>query len=88
MPWRDTDIQIEGPAVGDFQKLFLTPGRDRRAQNFPKVNTSRTEGRGECPGEGAGQLPGGGQQAHFYYVYSRHHLCREFALYDKCLFCP
>ena len=23
MPWRDTDIQIEGPAVAEFQKLFL-----------------------------------------------------------------
>jgi cardiolipin synthase A/B len=24
--WRDTDIQIEGPAVAEFQKLFLTHG--------------------------------------------------------------
>ncbi|MCK7513979.1 MAG: hypothetical protein MZV70_64835 [Desulfobacterales bacterium] len=23
LPWRDTDIQIEGPAVAEFQKLFL-----------------------------------------------------------------
>jgi cardiolipin synthase len=23
MPWRDTDVQIEGPAVAKFQKLFL-----------------------------------------------------------------
>lgn len=23
IPWRDTDIQIEGPAVAEFQKLFL-----------------------------------------------------------------
>jgi len=23
MPWRDTDVQIEGPAVGEFQKLFF-----------------------------------------------------------------
>ena len=23
MPWRDTDVQIEGPAVAEFQKLFL-----------------------------------------------------------------
>lgn len=23
LPWRDTDVQIEGPAVADFQKLFL-----------------------------------------------------------------
>jgi cardiolipin synthase len=23
MPWRDTDVEIEGPAVAEFQKLFL-----------------------------------------------------------------
>ena len=23
IPWRDTDVQIEGPAVAEFQKLFL-----------------------------------------------------------------
>jgi cardiolipin synthase len=23
MPWRDTDVQIEGPAVAEFEKLFL-----------------------------------------------------------------
>jgi len=23
MPWRDTDVQIQGPAVAEFQKLFL-----------------------------------------------------------------
>ena len=23
MPWRDTDVQIEGPAVAEFQKLFI-----------------------------------------------------------------
>jgi len=23
MPWRDVDVQIEGPAVAEFQKLFL-----------------------------------------------------------------
>lgn len=23
IPWRDTDVQIEGPVVAEFQKLFL-----------------------------------------------------------------
>ena len=23
LPWRDTDLQIEGPVVAEFQKLFL-----------------------------------------------------------------
>ena len=27
LPWRDTDVQIEGPAVAEFQKLFLETWR-------------------------------------------------------------
>jgi cardiolipin synthase len=33
LPWRDTDIQIEGPAVAEFQKLFLDTWQK---QNGPK----------------------------------------------------
>jgi cardiolipin synthase len=28
MPWRDTDVQIEGPAAAEFQKLFLDTYQD------------------------------------------------------------
>jgi cardiolipin synthase len=43
MPWRDTHVQIEGPVVAEFQKLFLDTwekqGGERLpdAQYFPKV---------------------------------------------------
>lgn len=35
LPWRDTDVQIEGPAVAEFQKLFLTTWSK---QNGPKLS--------------------------------------------------
>src|SRR5512143_2450074 len=34
LPWRDTDVQIEGPAVAEFQKLFLDTWQK---QNGPKL---------------------------------------------------
>jgi cardiolipin synthase len=43
MPWRDTDVQVEGPAVAEFQKLFLDTwskqnGPELSARNYyPKV---------------------------------------------------
>jgi cardiolipin synthase A/B len=37
MPWRDTDVQIEGPAVAEFQKLFLaTWGKQKGATLSPR----------------------------------------------------
>ena len=30
MPWRDTDVQIEGPAVAEFQKLFLDTWQNQK----------------------------------------------------------
>ena len=35
LPWRDTDVQIEGPAVAEFQKLFLNTWSK---QNGPKLS--------------------------------------------------
>ncbi len=34
LPWRDTDVQIEGPAVAEFQKLFLDTWQK---QNGPEL---------------------------------------------------
>lgn len=39
LPWRDTDVQIEGPAVAEFQKLFLETwskqnGPERSGRNY------------------------------------------------------
>ena len=43
VPWRDTDLQIDGPVVGDFQKLFMDTWRRQKgkplagADYFPEI---------------------------------------------------
>jgi cardiolipin synthase len=34
--WRDTDVQIEGPAVAEFQKLFLDTWHKQKGPNLPE----------------------------------------------------
>lgn len=60
IPWRDTDVRIEGPAVAEFQKLFLDTWRLQKGPNlsgrtyFPEL---KAEGNalvraiGSSPGE-------------------------------------
>jgi cardiolipin synthase len=36
--WRDTDIQIEGPAVAELQKLFLDTWEKQKGQKLPEHN--------------------------------------------------
>lgn len=38
LPWRDTDVQVEGPAVAQFQRLFLDTWQK---QNGPKLSDRR-----------------------------------------------
>jgi cardiolipin synthase A/B len=38
MPWRDTDVQIEGPAVAEFQKLFLDTWQNQKGAKLPERN--------------------------------------------------
>jgi len=39
VPWRDTDLQIEGPVVADFQKLFIdTWGRQKGSPPLPPAD--------------------------------------------------
>ncbi|MDA8433421.1 MAG: phospholipase D-like domain-containing protein, partial [Nitrospiraceae bacterium] len=35
IPWRDTDVQIEGPAVAEFQKLFLETWKQQKGPELP-----------------------------------------------------
>jgi cardiolipin synthase A/B len=37
-PWRDTDIQIDGPVVADFQKLFLETWQKQNGPPLPPRN--------------------------------------------------
>lgn len=58
--WRDTDIQIEGPAVAELQKLFLDSWLKQKGPKLPAVNYPKTTGEkgsalvrviGSTPGE-------------------------------------
>ena len=38
MPWRDTDVQIEGPVVAEFQKLFLDMWQKQKGPKLSERN--------------------------------------------------
>ena len=38
IPWRDTDVRIEGPVVAEFQKLFLDTWQRQKGPDLPKRN--------------------------------------------------
>jgi len=49
LPWRDTDLQIDGPVVAEFQKLFLETWRKQKGEPlaprayFPKLSRQGDE---------------------------------------------
>jgi cardiolipin synthase len=59
LPWRDTDVQIEGPAVAEFQKLFLDTWSK---QNGPRLSERnyypRMKGDGNALVRVVGSTPG------------------------------
>jgi cardiolipin synthase len=38
VPWRDTDLQIDGPVVADFQKLFMDTWRRQKGRTMAAAN--------------------------------------------------
>ena len=59
LPWRDTDIQIEGPAVTEVQKLFLDTWSKQKGPKLSGQNyLPDHERRRECPGAGRRQYTG------------------------------
>ena len=38
MPWRDTDVQVEGPVVAEFQKLFLDTWQRQKGPKLSERN--------------------------------------------------
>jgi cardiolipin synthase len=38
LPWRDTDVQIKGPAVAEFQKLFLDTWQKQKGPKLSEQN--------------------------------------------------
>ncbi|HET9793491.1 MAG TPA: phospholipase D-like domain-containing protein [Thermoanaerobaculia bacterium] len=58
--WRDTDVQIEGPAAAEFQKLFLDTWRQQKGPSIPEqaelpvrndAGTALVRALGSTPGE-------------------------------------
>jgi cardiolipin synthase len=41
LPWRDTDLQIEGPVVAEFQKLFMQTWKSSTGQRSRRASISR-----------------------------------------------
>jgi cardiolipin synthase len=38
VPWRDTQVRIEGPVVADFQRLFIDAWEQQRGEPLPRKN--------------------------------------------------
>lgn len=38
LPWRDTHLQVEGPVVGEFQKMFLATWEKQKGETLPAGN--------------------------------------------------
>lgn len=38
LPWRDTHLQVEGPVVGEFQKMFLATWEKQKGEALAKKN--------------------------------------------------
>ncbi|MHB8454557.1 MAG: cardiolipin synthase [Acidiferrobacterales bacterium] len=62
-PWRDTDVEVEGPAVAQFQRLFMDTWERQRGPALPPRDyfpPSQTDGDdiihviGSGPGDGSG----------------------------------
>jgi cardiolipin synthase A/B len=66
LPWRDTDVQIEGPAVAEFQKLFLdTWSRQNGAKLSERSYYPRMKENGNSLVRVVGSTPGSGNRVMF-----------------------
>jgi len=60
LPWRDTDVQVEGPAVGEFQKLFLATWKKQQGPKLTEANYFPTlKEEGNALVRVVGSTPGG-----------------------------
>jgi cardiolipin synthase len=58
LPWRDTDVQIEGPAVAEFQKLFLDTWSKQHGPELVGNYYPRMEENGNALVRVVGSTPG------------------------------
>ncbi len=59
IPWRDTDVQIEGPAVAEFQKLFLDTWERQKGAILSERNYfPKPKAQGDSLVQAVGSSPG------------------------------
>jgi cardiolipin synthase len=58
LPWRDTDIEIEGPAVAEFERLFMQTWRAQKGPPIPPPPPSAGWRRGDALVEAIEGAPG------------------------------
>ena len=86
--WRDTHVQIEGPAVAEFQKLFLETWARQNGPELAERNyfpTLKREGNDLV--RVVGSMPGQEEPDHLYHVRICVHLRPKFHPFDEFLFC-
>jgi len=86
-PWRDTDVQIEGPVVAEFQKLFLETWQLQNGADLPERNyfpPLKAAGTPCARGRQFPASPTGSRSS----CTSPPSPLRAFAAPDDCLFCP
>ena len=87
LPWRDTDVKIEGPAVAEFQKIFIETWK---SQNGPALSDDNyfpdLQDMGKSLGSSNRQHPGTDEPNDFCPLHLRAYVCGEIGPYDKCLF--
>ena len=87
-PWRDTHIEIEGPVVAEFQKLFLDTWKRQKGPHLAKSNFfPHLSPQGHELIQVIGSIPGRAEPGHLHHVRCGDHLCGKESASDKCLFC-
>jgi cardiolipin synthase len=67
LPWRDTHVQIDGPVVGDFEKMFLDTWNRQHGQALPERNFFPAIG---APGKEVVRAIGGTPDEPFSAIYA------------------
>ena len=89
MPWRDTDVQIEGPAVAEFQKLFLDTWQRQKGAILSQRNYfPALKEEGKALVGVLGSTPGEANRLTFIMYVAAITFAENSLSYDKCLFCP
>jgi len=86
--WRDTHVQIEGPAVAELQKLFLDTWAREKGRNFQEGLLSCSQTGRERSDRGGRQHSRPREPDHLYHVCLCIRLCQNFIHLTNPYFVP